>query len=306
MSNEMSKNFSESIIPNLENYKTIFPPEGRGKGNWVGAPSVIKMPGDQVWMAYRTRTPDKRGYKVTIAKSTDCFSFTSVFTIYAEELGVDSLERPALIRDPVTGKFKLYLSVDRPYYGWQIVKLDDVEKPEDFSPATSQVVIRPSAEGSDSRAVKDPFVFTLGYQYFMTYIGWDEIGEQAFLAFSPDGRNWKKSDSNPVLKRSNWHDGLTRIACVLPRQRCFDVYYEGTGSDEFFNIRTGLAQSVRLSTWRDLSPKGPLLASPTPGDLETVRYLDYSIVEGSIYFFYSAANEDGSFELRVTEEKDTR
>jgi len=301
MRSRCSKHFDEPVLFDPEEYKVVYTPPCEEKGCWAGAPSVVEGEGDTIWMAHRRRNPENRGFEVVISKSENGRDFDSVKSIKKDELGVQSLERPVMFRDPWSGKFRLYLSTDPSHFGWHLVKLQDVDHPSELSVESREVVFKPDPAGMDEASVKDPFIILVGRKLFMFYIGLDQDGESPYVATSVDGRNWKRSKRNPLLERKGWHSGLTRISCVMPRERGYMLYYEGTNREEYWNLKTGLAYSQTFESFTDLTPDEPILESPANGELNTLRYLDYVVRENQVLFYYEAARDDGALELRVSE-----
>lgn len=289
--------------------ETVFEPPGRGEGHWVGAPSVHRHDGT-VYLGVRWRTPERRGHAVEIYERTGSGGYDPVFEVTADELDVESLERPCLVTDPRRGTLKLYLSADRGENDWTILKLADAGTPDELAPETAAPVLTPAAGTTDRETVKDPFVMTVGGRYYMYYAGHDGRSEQAHLATSPDGETWERSRANPVLARTGWHDYHTRVSCVVPARDCpaWHVLYEGSGRDDHgrvWNLRTGTALSFDLETVVDTSPGGPWLAAGgEPGgassQFETCRYVDVLTREDGHEVLFEAARDDGSFDLRRT------
>ena len=170
-----------------------------------------------------------------ISRSEDGISFEEVKVIRQADFAgrkVKSIERCSLFIDPWTGLFKLYLAIDQEFRNWVIVKLDDVESPEGFDASTAQVVLARSGYGSDSKSVKDPFIMTVGRQYYMFYIGNSTRCELPHLATSVDGVNWKRFEGNPIMAGTGWHEFCLRIACVMPLAQGYAVFYEGASLNE--------------------------------------------------------------------------
>ncbi|WP_136687842.1 glycoside hydrolase family protein [Halorhabdus amylolytica] len=288
--------------------ETVLEPGETGEGNWAGAPCVHRH-GGETYLGVRDRVPDARGRKVTIYRRTGRAEYEPVTSITAEDLDVVSIERPALVTDPDTGRLKLYLPVDHGANQWTIQKLGDVPSPEAFDPSTAHDVLRPKAGGSDRATVKDPYVLTVGGRYYMFYSGNDTRSEQGHLATSVDGETWQRSPNNPILERGYWHDHHTRVSCVIPAPDApvWLVFYDGSGlTDEgrTWNLRTGLAVSSDLEEFVDTTPDGPVYQA-SAGDarigvdtFETCRYVDILSSEDGWEMFAEVAREDGSFELR--------
>lgn len=285
----------------------VFGPGEGGEGNWVGAPSAVSH-GGRTYLAVRRRTAERRGYVVEIYEDRGP-RYDRIAALTADDLGVVSVERPALVTDPRSGALKLYLPVDHGENDWTIQKLADVTSPDQFDAETATDVLRPRPGSSDAESVKDPYVLTVGPRYFMYYSGHDGRSEQAHLATSDDGVTWTRSSANPLLVRGGWHDHHTRISCVVPSPSapCWVVFYEGSGTDDFgktWNLRTGVAIAHDMESIEDVSPREPLYSAPTTDrlvDVEvfaTCRYFDVLPVGDEWDVYFEAAREDGAFELR--------
>ncbi|MFB6219891.1 MAG: hypothetical protein ABEH90_00505 [Halolamina sp.] len=293
----------------------VFQPPGRGEGYWVGAPCVHVHDGT-TYLAVRLRTPEDRGYALRIyaseersdnrAKPGDGYDLRAELT--ASALGVESLERPALVTDPHSGALKLYLPVDHGENDWTIQRLADVSEPAAFDPATAHDVLVPQSGTTDEVTVKDPCVVTVGGRYYMFYAGHDGQSEQAHLATSVDGEDWQRAPANPVLPRAGWHDHHTRVSAVVPVRGCpgWHVFYGGSGTDDYgntWNLRTGVATAQNLKRLTDTTPDGPWLSTATADKsnatgFRTCRYLDVLDTGRNWELFFEAARRDGSFELR--------
>ncbi|WP_276270848.1 hypothetical protein [Haloarcula litorea] len=286
--------------------ETVLDPPGDGAGNWIGAPCVHEYDGTQL-LAVRERTPDERGRALRLYRVGD--TLTELWSVTADELGVVSVERPALATAPGTGRLVLYVPVDHGANQWTIRRLDAVGRPADLDPGTARDVLTPSAGTTDAVTVKDPYVLTVGGRYYMFYAGHDGVSEQAHLATSVDGETFERVPENPVLGRQYWHDHHTRVACVRPAPDApvWQVFYEGsshTDHGETWNLRTGVATAQRLGDVVDTTPDGPRYASPTAGTatgvdgFATLRYLDVASTADGQEAYYEVARGDGAFELR--------
>jgi hypothetical protein len=287
--------------------ETVFEPPGNGEGYWVGAPCVHRYDGT-TYLAIRWRTPERRGHAVELYEWTGEGGYDEVARITASELGVESVERVALVTDPVTDALKLYVPADRGENDWCVLKLDDAPGPAGFDPETASPVLTPAAGTTDEETVKDPVVLTVGSLFYMFYAGHDGTSEQAHLARSTDGEDWIRVDGNPILARGGWHDHHTRVSCVVPAPDvpAWFVLYDGSGSDDYgatWNLRTGLAVSRDLARFVDATPDRPLLGAPGAGEVVpldqfgTCRYLDALPTDEGLTLFAEVARPDGAFEL---------
>lgn len=133
-------------IPDLfKQWHVVAEPDRDAPEWWAGAPSVVRDSKGTFWMAVRMRTAGgqlgQRGYEIRIFRSDDGVHFVKVHSIKREQIPTTGFERPALVIDPHSGKFKLYawgpLTAD-----WCIFKFTDVDSPDQFDPATVKPVLR--------------------------------------------------------------------------------------------------------------------------------------------------------------------
>ena len=100
--------------------KVLLDPPKLEPGCWCGAGKIwIDTEDGEYWLTSRPRCPPpERGYAVEIYRSRDGESYSLVCWITKEELSevigrpVHSIEGQQLLRDPLTGKYYLYLSID--------------------------------------------------------------------------------------------------------------------------------------------------------------------------------------------------
>lgn len=289
--------------------ETVMEPAEDEEGYWMGSVSSASN-GAGEYLAVRERTAAERGRAVTIYER-DGDEYDPVTEITAEEMGVVSIERPALLTDPDTDRLKLYLPVEHGENDWDIVRLDDADQPEDLDPDTAQTVIE-QGEGPDSVTAKDPVIEADDGRFHALYSGHDGSSEQAQYAVSDDGEDWEKTEANPVLPRQHWHDHHTRVSSLIDLDEDgYAVLYEGSGTDDVkntWNLRTGLGYIEELGEpIIDLSPDGPELSSPA-ADAETgldgfgtLRYAELIEGDGATELLVEVARETGAFDLRRAE-----
>ncbi len=292
-----------SLFPNpdLNTFKVVAQPEEQGEGFWVGGCSSL-YDKEKIWLVYRLRNPKERGHRLCIALSKDASNFQIVKIFSKEDFeNIKSLERASILQDPFTGKYKLYISLEKNNH-WYIYKLSDVATPKEFDPSTAKCVLSPSGETNDNRKVKDPYIINFCNIWHMFYSGsGKEPQEETYLATSLDGVQWERQGK--VLFRKFWHDYHTRISCIIPTERGFVYFYEGSSSSWYkphFNLNIGYGYSADMRTFHDFTIREPTLSSPTGKKYFTIRYMDYVLLKDKIIYFYEAANND-SFELRTTE-----
>jgi hypothetical protein len=273
---------------------------------WAGAPSVAVGPDGVFHLAARMREgrspKGRRGYEVRILRSDDGIHFTVVNHLTREQAGVAGFERPSLLFNTDTGKFRLYGCANLEG-GWGILLWDEVEDPARFDGATAKVVLRGNIDPTDLARVsgfKDPVVFRDKGDWHLFAIGTD-FTERIHRFTSDDGVAWRRRPGT-VLENSGWHNFYTRPASIVPLPVGYLFVYEGSHfewHDPVYNVATGLAYSPDLDHFIDLTPDAPLLTSTTPGDYQTWRYSCWLLKDERIYVYFEAARPNRTNELRV-------
>lgn len=85
----------------------------------------------------------RRGYEIRIFRSRDGIKFTKVHSLKREQVPIAGFERPALLKDRATGKWKLY-GCGPVKDAWCIFKFADADRPDQFDAATAKPVIEPN------------------------------------------------------------------------------------------------------------------------------------------------------------------
>jgi hypothetical protein len=339
LSRPYEKIFASPLIPDVTKYEVIARGPERvqkelGKRvpvGWcdrhgiAGSPSAMYDANTgEFWLTYRAAADGPRICELHLARSRDGKKFTDV-----KSWNITN-ERSCLLKDPRTGKFKLYFCTPQNFglgarkleppvpvgrgggadSSWVICKLDDVDNPEHFQLETARIVLQPTPSGADWFYAKDPYVVAVGSRFYMYYIGRGKY-EQCCLATSLDGEKWVQYQANPVLAQGGWHNFYTRPGCIIPAGNHYFFYYEGSNREwvaPVYNIATGLAITTDLEHIVDITPDAPILKSPTPGPTPwgggpnfTLRYMDAVVLDDRVLFYYEAATEEGCNELRVTE-----
>jgi len=250
-----------------------------------------------------------RGYEIRILKSKDGVHFDKVKSILREQVPVPGFERPAMIIDPITKKFKLYVCAPNNDGIWSILKFDDVETPENFQPETAKRVILPPEKRFERdirpRGYKDPVIFINGGIYHCYTIGYIRENEWIFHFTSEDGEVWKPvGDVNePIMNLNGWHNFFVRPASILPIGVGFLFVYEGSNTkwyDPVYNIATGLGFTFDLHNIIDLTPDSPILVSNTPGDMfATFRYSQWLWVNNEIWVYAEVVCPNKTHEIRL-------
>ena len=308
-----------SVPKKFADYKVILKPDKQEAEWWAGAPSVVRDEEGTFWLACRMRTAEAprglRGYEIRILRSKDGVEFDQVHRIAREDVPIPGFERPALLVDPASGRFKLYAC--GPWQGgpWCIVKFDDVDDPARFKPSSARPVISPIPKFYDRDIIvneyKDPFIIYADGRYHCYVIGVVRRTERIYHFQSEDSENWSPV-GNPyesVMDLTVWHDFYARPASVVPLEFGYLFVYEGSNVgwyDPVYNIATGLAFTFDLHNVIDLTPESPLVISTTPSkNFSTWRYSHWMDVDGELWAYAEVAcpeeyNEIRLFRLRCT------
>lgn len=301
-----------NIPQKFSQFDVILKPDEDAAEWWAGAPSVVRDKQGVFWLACRMRSPryprGLRGYEIRILKSEDGIHFDRVHVIHREDVPIPGFERPALLLDPHTGKFKLY--VCGPWRGgpWCIIKFADAVDPIKFDPSSAKPVIQPPQKRYERdvsvKEYKDPFIFYTNQQYHGYVTGYIRRNERIFHFVSNDGEDWQPvGDINqPVLDLTGWHNFFVRPASVLPLGVGYLFIYEGSSTqwyDPVYNVVTGFGFTFDLHNIVDLTTASPITVSTTPGKFYTFRYSHWMWVDGEIWIYAEVAKENDAHEIRL-------
>lgn len=296
----------DRIVAAAAQYSVVLEPDENIPEWWAGAPSALRSRDGAFYLAARMREGRSprghRGYEMRILKSMDGRRFETVNRLLRENAGVPGFERPALVQDPLTGRFRLYGCADLGH-GWGILGFDDVDDPAAFDARTARPILTAERHEDEFARVcgyKDPFVFWDGDRWRMFVIGYDRL-ERAYQFESADGSAWTRV-GGPVLENTGWHNFYTRPACVVPLAVGYLLVYEGSDiawRDPVYNIATGLAYSLDLERFVDLTPDEPLLTSATPGEYHTWRYSHWLPVDDALFVYFESARPNNTNEIRL-------
>ncbi len=302
----------KQIAQNFEKYEVILEPEKNEHDWWAGAPSVVRDEHGIFWLACRMRTADGtrgfRGYEVRILKSDDGIHFEKYKSIKREEVPIPGFERPSLLIDPNTKKFKFYFCGPWQDGPWSILKFDDVSDLKDLDYSTSKVVIkRPQKQYPRDVSVKeykDPVIIYAHGKYHCYVTGYIRRNERIFHFLSEDGEIWQPvGDVNqPVMDLDSWHNFFIRPSSVLPLGIGYLFVYEGSSTqwyDPVYNIGIGLGFTFDLHHIIDLTKESPIAISTTPGDFYTFRYSQWLWVDGQIWVYAEVSRPNNSNEIRL-------
>ncbi|MBM3882206.1 MAG: hypothetical protein FJ387_21220 [Verrucomicrobia bacterium] len=299
-----------SIPARFDTWEVVVAPDRDEAEWWAGAPSVVLEETGTFWLAARMRSPERpkgqRGYELRLFRSDDGVRFTKVHSLRREQVPLPGFERPALLHDPVTGRFKLYacgpLKED-----WCIFKFADADRPDQFDPRTARPVIegRPlDREGVPfPTGYKDPVILHAEGVYHCFVIGVFRL-ERLYHFTSRDGEVWEPvgDRARSLLDLAGWHSFFVRPASVVPLGVGYLFVYEGSDlswPDPVYNIATGLGFTFDLHHITDLTPDAPLLVSPTPGRLHVWRYSHWLWVNDQLWVYAEVEKPNGAHEIRL-------
>jgi len=307
------------IKSELNNFVTIVKPDFDKPDWWAGAPSVSRSLEDKkFYLSCRMREAESRrgrcGYEIRIFESNDGINFNLINKINRVEVKLPVFERPCLVQDPNSKKFKFF-GCSEFIEGWGVWKLDDVTNPQSFDSSTLHRVLVPELPTNDFVRVvgyKDPFIFYNENNkiWHMFVIGFDRVERTYHFISSDGGESWQKFKTQPILENVGWHNFFTRPACVLPLEIGFLFIYEGSNvfwRDPVYNIATGIAFTMDLINFYDLTPNEPFITSPTPGNYITWRYSHWINVSenNEVYVYYESACHNDTNEVRLSKFKTT-
>ena len=287
-----------TLMPQPERSVVAVAPPGPGEGTWAGAPSAACDDGE-IYLAYRLRRPEGqgRGYAVVVARSADGVHFETLLTIRREELGAESLERPALVMTP-DGAWRLYLSCATPGTKHWRVEVLEARHPGAFDTRRSRVVL----PGDAGTAVKDPVIVRDGDLWHL----WASVHPLADpgqtdrmatdYACSADGLAWTWQGTALSPRPGEWDSRGARVTAVRLAPGSVVAYYDGRASAaENFEERTGIAAGAGPAA---LTAHGPIAQSPYDGG--GLRYLCIlGLGDFRERYYYELTRADGAHELRT-------
>lgn len=307
----------EKVLPSVtacfEHYDVIVTPDKDKPEWWAGAPSVLRDRDGVFWLACRMRTADGprglRGYEIRILRSEDGIHFQPVHRLRRESVPIAGFERPALLQDPESGKYRLYGCGPWKDGVWSIIKFDDADRPDRFVASTARPVIQPrkKAYPRDIRpdGYKDPVILHAAGAYHCYAIGTMRRTERIYHFTSGDGLHWEPvgSPMNSVMDLDGWHDFYVRPASLLPLEIGYLFIYEGSNTewyDPVYNMGTGVAFTFDLNTIHELTTQGPLAVSSTPSKrFHTLRYSHWMHVGDELWIYAEAVRPNESHEIRL-------
>jgi hypothetical protein len=223
--------------------------------------------------------------------------FETVLTIGREDLGAESLERPAIVQAP-DGSWRLYLSCATPGTKHWRVEVLEAQHPGAFDARRSRMVL----PGDASTAVKDPVIVRDGDLWHL----WasvhpltdpDQTDRMATdYACSTDGLSWTWQGTALSPRPGEWDARGVRVTAVRLSPGSVVAYYDGRATAaENFEERTGVAVGERPES---LTARGPIAQSPyRDGGLRYLSILDLG--DSHERYYYEMTRADGAHELRT-------
>ncbi len=277
----------------------VRPAAGSGGQTWVGSPSAVRA-GEEIVIAYRLRDPERRGYAVEVARSADGVHFDTLVSIGKEEMGCESLERPALIRTPA-GIWRLYLSCATAGTKHWRIELIEAAAPDDFDPAGSRVVL----SGDAALAVKDPVIVDHGglWHLWASVHPLDDPEQTDRMATdyatSADGLAWTWQGTALKPRPGEWDGRGARVTAVRFNGEGIMAFYDGRASaTQNCEERTGVAAGTGPEALTALGTSSVAESSDPGYGLRYVTVVDLG--DGSERLYYELTNARGSHDL-VTE-----
>jgi hypothetical protein len=291
-------------LPRLRGAHLVVGPTDRGPGSWAGGPSALQVDG-RIYLAYRLRRPigAGRGFRNVVAVSDDGLHFEEIARVERDQLGAESLERPALAVTP-EGRWRLYVScATKDSKHWRVDVLE-AATPAELATATPKTVLA----GSDEVAVKDPVIIWDSGQWHLwasvhPLESWDDADRMTTdYATSPDGLDWTWHGTVLAGRAGEWDARGVRVSSVLVDGGNLVASYDGRATaEQNWEELTGTASATRDASGRFglmTAAAGPPLSSPA--GLGGLRYLSViRLPDGGIRIYYEVSCEDGAHELRT-------
>lgn len=151
-------------------------------------------------------------------------------------------------------------------------------------------VLTPTSGSWDAYMVLAPYVIRENGQYKMWYTGCatSSVLDRIGYATSPDGINWTKHPSNPVLLpgTATWESAAVAYPCIMPDVSGYKMWYGGFNANLSVTA-LGYATSTDGITWVKHSGNPVLLPGPSGQWDHVVFGPRVLFIENNYYMFYS-------------------
>lgn len=253
----------------------ILRPERDGDGFWVGAPTPFyDEKSGEVFLYYRVRDADRRGWKGVIARLDDGHELEEIWEVEKEDIPAYSVEGAAIQRDK--GLYRLYLSyndIGTSQWRIDILEADSLEE-LDCTEARSLEI-----DTGKFVNVKDPVMYDDDLVVHAASNHW--FSKTNFLVERPDG-------GNPRCRELGI-DG--RITSILGDKVLYDwaqsIVYTGDESTKIARENSSGFEDITVGREAICSSEGTL----------SLRYVRAIEVEDEIWFFYEKSMPNNGHKL---------
>ena len=151
-------------------------------------------------------------------------------------------------------------------------------------------VLTPTSGSWDAYMVLAPYVLRENGQYKMWYTGCatSSILDRIGYATSPDGINWTKHPSNPVLEPGTapWESAAVAYPCIMPYSNGYKMWYGGYSAN-LSETAIGYATSPDGITWERYAGN-PVLTPGASGQWDHVVFGPRVLfIDNNYYMFYT-------------------
>lgn len=190
------------ILRNREYRDVVLDPPELEPGYWTGAgDAFVDTEAEEYWLTSRWRGPHEKGASwesgLQILRSDDAVHFEEELSVHRTELAerfdddrIVGIENQQLLRDPLTGRYHLYLSLHKHDEGWEtgLMTAEDLAGPWE-----AQGTVIPMEDDRDVWNARDATMAIVDGEYFAVYKSTTPgEGTRPALATSRDGFEWEK------------------------------------------------------------------------------------------------------------------
>ncbi|MBI4065409.1 hypothetical protein HY409_03505 [Candidatus Gottesmanbacteria bacterium] len=147
----------------------------------------------------------------------------------------------------------------------------------------------------DSSYVWQPSVIYDNTEFKMYYTGFNGSRFQIGLATSPDGLNWTKSSSNPIVSRLTIDNRDSHDPSVIFMNNTYEMWYASSLNGGSSNFKIYHATSIDGILW-SLSPSNPVLIPSQTWDTEGISS-PFVLKTGNEYKMWYSALKNGFWRI---------